>query len=179
MRRPAGVVVAAIILGLIGLFGIFLEVLLLGVVLFVQSPVIPHLPAMRVALLVANSLALCFFLFCEWTVMGLFRMRRWARMAMLIVSGVGFCLSAVLCVGMALVPVPALPVTRGPSPVSLHAVFLGMAVFYGLLSLLSAWWLVYFNLKLVRVAFAPGEPRLPDARITPGVMQKECDDQAI
>ncbi len=167
MRRPAGVVVAAVVLGLIALFGIFAEVLILGVSLLVQSPVMPHLPAMRATLLVTNAAVLCFFLFCEWAVVGLFRMRRWARIAMLIVSGVMFCVSAILCVGMILIRVPALPVTKGPSPVSLQAVFVGMSVFYGLLSLIGAWWLVYFNLRPVRAAFAAADPRLLNGQAVP------------
>lgn len=167
MRRPAGVVAAAIVLGLIALFGIFAEVLILGVTLFVAGPVIPHMAAGRATLAAVNAVALCFFLFCEWTVVGLFRMRRWARIAMLIVAGVVFCFSAILCVGMAVVRVPALPVTKGPSPVSLHEVFLGMAVVYGLLSLIGAWWLVYFNLKPVRAAFAPAGPQPVEGRAEP------------
>lgn len=160
MRRPPGVVVAAVILGLIALFGIFGEVLILGITIFVHAPVIPSLPAARATLLVTNTAVLCFFLFCEWTVAGLFRMRRWARVAVLIIGGLMFCISAVLCVGMTLVHVPPLPVTRGPSPVSLHTVFLAMATFYGLLSLVGAWWLVYFNLGPVRAAFRAADPRL-------------------
>jgi len=46
-------------------------------------------------------------------------------------------------------------------------VFLGMAAFYGLLSLIGAWWLVYFNLRPVGTAFAAGDPRLMEGRAEP------------
>lgn len=175
MRRPAGVVLAASILGLIALFGIFGEVLVLGVILLVHTPVIPKFPGARAALLIVNGAALAFFLFCEWTVVGLFRLRRWARIAVLIVGGLVFCISTVLSVGMVVVHVPPLPVTKGPSPISLRAVFLGMSIFYGLLSLTGAWWLVYFNLAPVRAVFAAADPRLPARAATPPAIEAHAD----
>lgn len=163
MRRPGGVIVAAIVLGMIALLGIFGEVLVLGVSLFVGTPGIPNFQAARAMLVAMNCVALAFFLFCGWTVVGLFRMRRWARMSILVVGGVVFCLCAVLAVGMVLLRNSAPPLAS-PTAVSMHAIFLGMAVFYGLVALIGAWWLVYFNVAGVRAAFAAADPRLGDGQ---------------
>jgi hypothetical protein len=147
--------------------GILGELLSMGVVLFMQNPALPAGPAasgVRAIMVVMTAVMLCFFLFCGWTVVGLFRMRLWARYSILVIGGLEFCCCALLCGMMLLLrsAPPPMPVT--PSPMSFRAVLLVSAAFYGFLSLIGAWWLVYFNLAPVRGAFVG----LPAATLTSG-----------
>lgn len=155
MRRPAGVIVAAIVLGLMALMGIFWSLVSLVVSFLVQNPAMPPVPGMRAVMAVTMVLMLCFFLYCGWTVVGLFRMRPWARYSILVIGGLEFSFSLLLCAAMILMRnmPPPMPPGGPPSPIGYHAIFLGMALFYGLLGLIGLWWLVYFNLPSVRAAF--------------------------
>lgn len=160
MRRPAGVIVAAVVLGLMAMVGILGAAASVAVSFLVQNPAVAPMPGVRAILAVTSGMMLCFFAFCGWTVVGLFRMRRWARYTILGIGGVEFCFSALLCAMMILLRNAPLPLPPGTaaSPVGVQTIFLGMAVFYGLLSLVGAWWLVYFNLAHVREAFAGMTP---------------------
>ena len=177
MRRPAGVVVAAVILGLMALMGIFGSLISVVVTVFAGNPAVPPVPGMRAVMIATTVMMLSFSLFCAWTVVGLFQMRAWARYSILAIGGLEFLFSALMCVVMILVR-NAPPVTAAaPPPVSYRAVFLVMAAFYGGLSLIGAWWLVYFNLAPVRAAFSRSlppaatdlEPGLAGPAVGPGV----------
>jgi hypothetical protein len=160
VRRPAGVVVAAVFLAIIALFGIFASLFILGVVLLVHTPVIPNLPGVRVALGAVGAFILLYFVFCAWTVVGLIRLRRWARYSILLIGGWQFFLGALLCAGTILVRSFAPPLPPTANPINLHDILIATAGLYALLSLLGAFWLVYFNLGGVRSAFRPaGEKR--------------------
>ena len=154
-HRPGGVVVAAVVLGLMALLGIFGSLISVATTFFLRLPGMPEVPGVRAVMAITAALMLCFFLFCGWTVVGLFRMRAWARYAILAIGGIEFCFCALMSAAMILVHSAPPPVPVGtPSPVSMGAVLLGMAAFYGFLSLIGAWWLVYFNLRPVRAAFS-------------------------
>jgi hypothetical protein len=156
MRRPAGVILAAIVLGLMALIGIFGSLISAATTIFMHNPAIPPIPGVRTIMVVMAGGMLCFFLFCAWTVVGLFRMRSWARYSILAIGGLEFCFSLLMCGVMVLLrsmPPPQMPGGTTPS-MSVQAVFLAMGAFYGFLSLIGAWWLVYFNLKPVRAAFS-------------------------
>lgn len=158
MRRPAGVIVAAVVLGLMTLLGLLGTVASMAVWLFLKSPLIPKVPALRATVIAVDGLAICFFLFCAWTVVDLFRMRKWARYSILALGGLLFVISGLLCVAMIVARNYAPPLPGGPSPVSMQAVMLGIAAFYGVGALIGVWWLVYFSLRPVREAFAGAAP---------------------
>jgi hypothetical protein len=156
MRRPAGVVAAAVVLGLIALMGIFGGLVSMGVSIFMQNnPAIPAVAGMRTVMVLTTGLMLCFFLFCGWTAVDLLRMRRWARYAVLVIGGLEFLFCALLSGMMILIrnTAPAMPQAT-PTPIGMPAMFIAIGAFYGILSLIGAWWLVYFNLAPVRAAFA-------------------------
>jgi hypothetical protein len=171
MRRPAGVILAAIVLGFMALMGIFGSLISVAATIFMHNPAIPPIPGVRAIMVVMTGGMLCFFLFCAWTVVGLFWMRPWARYSILVIGGLEFCFSLLMCGVMVLLRAspPPMPVAATSSPVSFQAVFLGMAASYGFLSLIGAWWLVYFNLKPVRAAFAGTSP----AVIEPGLGESQ------
>jgi hypothetical protein len=153
MRRPAGVTVAAVVLGLMTLMGV------LGVMLsLAASMLLPHLPVsgvqFRALLVCSNLLALAFFVYCAWTVIDLFRLRRWARISAIVIGSLLFLVS--LLAGLAILAArrfASLIPQSGPTPVDVTQIFVVMAAFYFLIALIGLWWIVYFSLPSVRSAF--------------------------
>ncbi|MGB9145557.1 MAG: hypothetical protein WCC14_07035 [Acidobacteriaceae bacterium] len=163
MRRPVGVIIAAILLGAIALFGIVGETAALGLTFFYHSPLIPNLPFIRPFMVVTNGVLLLFFLLCAWTVAGLFRMRGWARISTATIGGVVAFFSlltgvAVLWAGRFTQYLPP-----GPSSGTVQTVLSMVAGFYFVVALVGIWWLVYFNLASVRMAFAASRPLSADS----------------
>ena len=166
MRRPAGVIVAAVILGVIALCGLLFSVLLLGIVLLVHTPIIPKLPAVHLGLTAVAACMIAWFAFCAWTVAGLVRMRAWARYATLVIAALQFVFNALLCAGTLLAASSAPPLPPTPTPLNLHAILAVIAGFYALLSIVGASWLVYFNLRDVRSAFRSAQQSVLAAEAT-------------
>ena len=152
MRRPAGVIIAAVVLGLMTLLGILGSLLAL-IGSFVMHPPV-NVPGFRVVMVGSVFVGLFFFVYCAWTVVDLFRMRRWARVSAVVIGGLLFAFSALAGVGMLAARhlAPMIP-SPGPTPVNVAAIFVLMALFYFFVSLIGLWWVVYFCLPSVRAAF--------------------------
>lgn len=169
MKRPAGVVVSAVILTLISLFQLLMAA---GMVLSARmeplararpgAPVPPPIPGWMPMFL--YGIAVLFLAVAAWgvaTTAGIFRLRPWARYSILIYGGgmalIGFfsllSMIVLMIVGVA-APTPA----NTPHPANLkpilEAVFGIIALFYAVVTAIGIWWLVYFNLRRVRTAFA-------------------------
>lgn len=160
MRRPVGIILAAIVLGLIALFGTLLEGTALAVSIFSHSPVIPKVPLVRAIMIGSNAMALCFFLFCIWTVVGLLRMRGWSRIAILVIGGLVLAFSSVAGAGTLFARRYADLIPQAHSAGIVQTVLVGIAVFYFLVATIGLWWLIYFNLKSVRGAFVSARATL-------------------
>jgi hypothetical protein len=152
LSRPAGVTVSAIflILGsvLIALMGVFM--------LFAHSFVPPTTlqPPFFKAIMVI--IAAVFFACALWgvlTAVGLFRMRRWARISILVIGAllVIFCgLSLGMLLAMPLF-MPEIESSRGMGMV------MGMMITIYLIPIvLGLWWLIYFNRAAVKAEFLQG-----------------------
>ncbi len=95
------------------------------------------------------------------TSIGLFYMHRWARYSVVVIGGclAVFCLpSMLLSLVMLFIPLP-MPTTVDPSQMNtVHGftkiIFGVVATMYGVVGGIGVFWLVYFNLKKVRAAFA-------------------------
>lgn len=156
MRKPAGVIAAAVVMGVMALLGILGGSFSVVVFLVMHNPV--NVPGFRVVVVLFDLLVLGFFLFSGWTVVGLFRMRRWARVAGIVIGALVCFFSAGAGVGMLAIRnlVPAMPPPPGePATIlsSLPAIMTGIAAFYFAVALVGLWWAVYFSLAKVRGAF--------------------------
>lgn len=167
MRRPAGAIVAAILLGLAALLGIPFTVF--GIVFGLMGHVAPELPrTARASMIFGSIMELCGFVFCGCTAIGLFRLRPWARIAAIVLGGLSCfgCLMAGMGILLLRSTPGGLPAT--PNPAAVGMVLTGTAVTCFAVALLGVWWVVYFNLGSTRRAFAgqrpsPESAAVPDA----------------
>jgi len=158
--RPVGVMVAAIVLGLLGCLGLFSSFSILAVVLFGHAQQMSQYPPGVAALQIAMGfLMLGVSAICVLVAIGLFQMKRWARVGALVVGGlmaVFYGLGAIGCVAFGLSSLVNTANAPNATPEMMRAAFLGMGFAFLLLALIGGWWLVYFNLRRVRDLFANG-----------------------
>lgn len=154
MNRPAGVTVSAVFLVLGSLF-----VALMGVVMpFARSfapPTTPQPPFFGTIMLVASGM---FFGLALWGVLagvGLFRMRPWARISILVIGAllVIFCGLSIAVLLFVIQQTPELEGTGRAG--SIIGVLVGS---YLIPILVGLWWLIYFNRAVVKAAFLEGAP---------------------
>lgn len=155
MKRSIGVTISAVVtvLGsvLTALFGVLI------LVSFNLSrggrPDMP--PYASVAGLAIAGLLLVLAAWGVTTAIGLIRLRRWARVSILVFSVLMVLTFGSTAVVMAVVPLPSLPSL--PSGL-MTGVRIGIVCIYGILALIGGWWLYLFNRASVVAQFAPGPP---------------------
>jgi uncharacterized membrane protein (DUF2068 family) len=181
MKRLPGIVLSAIVLLLLSLFqllagvgmgaaGVIEKTQILSVsnpatgVAVANSTVTPAAPLPAWMPIFMYVLAGFFVALALWgilTSIGLFRMHRWARYSVLVIGG---CLAVIglpamlLSLVMMFIPLP-MPTTVDPSQMNtVHGftkiIFGVVAAMYGVVGGIGVFWMVYFNLKKVRAAFA-------------------------
>ncbi len=180
MKRLPGVVLSAIVLLLLSLFQLLAGVGMgaAGVIEKTQiiagnpptgvtvasSAVTPAAPLpawMPIFMYVLAGFCAALALWGFSTSIGLFYMKRWSRYSVLVIGG---CLAVIglpamlLSLVMMFIPLP-MPTTVDPSQMNtVHGftkIIFGMvAAMYGAVGGIGVFWLVYFNLKKVRAAFA-------------------------
>lgn len=160
-RRPVGLMIAACGLALLACFVVLGGMLVLASVLLLHTPQIDQqleqFPALKALEIVNGIVILLVGWLCTWTAVDLFRVRKWARISVLILGGMIAFFSLVECAlfgAMAFHPLMLTPNAGQVSPGLVRVVFLVMAGMSFLFMLVGVWWLVYFNLKSVRAVFA-------------------------
>jgi len=91
-----------------------------------------------------------------WTVVGLFQLKPWARFSILALGALDLCFFGVQCVGLLMLRGRydfSMTMPTGPGAVQVSTLLLEIAAFDAVLALIGVWWLVYFSLAHVRVAF--------------------------
>ncbi len=156
MRRPVGLILSAITLSLAALFLLLLTALMAFAGIFSRNqPSIAFTPHLLMGLMLA--LSVFYAALAVWailTVIGILRLRPWARYSILIIGG-GLVVIGVFAVFGILVSRSMLP-TQQPAadPHLTSIIFLFTAVINLLIAAVGIWWLVYFNLRSVRELFA-------------------------
>jgi hypothetical protein len=159
MRRPAGVTIAAIIV----LVGSALTLLSAGFMIFVYT-VMPAAGSTPAFTRDAGLIMAMFMLgLAGWgiaTGTNLLQLREWARISMIVFSGLLLVMAVPGLLMMLVMPLPNPPPDAFPPggalPSSQHlmtAVRVVMAVFYALLALLGGWWIYFFNSRPIRGVF--------------------------
>jgi hypothetical protein len=171
MKRPALVIASAAALILLSLTQIILASLMGLAAALEHTHEIPGAPQASPALMYC----LCaFFLgLAIWgivTAIGLSKLRHWARVSILIIGG---CMTFFGVVGMAgmLVAMFLAPLllataadTQHGSLTTVRVIFGSMAFIYATVAAIGIFWLVYFNRKATRIAFAGSAGELPESR---------------
>jgi len=163
VRVPAGVAVAAVVLGLMAFAGLLLTAGS-SIVLFVtHNPLIPRIPVVRLTVAGLDALTLALIILAACTVIGLFRMKIWARYSIALLGLLDFLVFGLMTLGVLIGRVKSgmasMPIPTNPH-VTLGDILLGLAAFYAVLALIGVWWMIYFNARPVRQAFADAEARL-------------------
>jgi hypothetical protein len=175
MKRPAGVTLSAVLVfigsGLSLLFGVLM------IFVFAVMPGADSTPAFtRDAGLITSVFMLGFAAWGIATGINLLHLREWARISMIVFSGLLLVMAVPGLLMMLVIPLPVPPVPAVPSgqamPSMEHlmtAVRVVMAVFYALLALLGGWWLYFFNSRPIREQFrgagAAASTWAPDALV--------------
>jgi hypothetical protein len=180
MKRPFGVLVAAFALGLFAAGVLLFSGLMLfgGVaMLHPQHTLYGALqPAPRVLFAIVALTALLFAGVAVWaviTLVGLLRLRNWARYSILVLGGLLAGLGLISILGILVLPTANPAATPGlplPSPGLMQAMRAVIALFYAGIAAVGAWWLVYFNLRSVKSFFLPNYRDTRDAGSFPGGM---------
>ncbi len=166
-RRPAGVVICAVVLGLTGAIQ-----LLFAVLSGVAAVIAPKMPAPAQAastpppagfLLAIMLFSTVFYLvLAGWagaTMVGLLRMRPWSRISMIVI-GAGLILAGLFgALGMsaAQLAIGTMPLPPNADPRILHITFILLIILALLVVGLGVWWVVYFALGKMRNAFSLAE----------------------
>ena len=161
-EKPGGIYVAAIVLALMGAFGLLTLVFSIVTLFLASHAIAPTIPTVRILLAVVHLLLLAAVFWGFWTVVGLFRFRPWARYSIIVLGILDFLFFAALSAALVWLHgnpfVTAMDARPNPSmPFSPGTLMLGLSSFYALLALFGVWWVVYFNLARVRMVFS--EPR--------------------
>lgn len=110
-------------------------------------------PFMKYAFYFVAALSFGFGAWGVATGIGLFGFRRWARISILIFSGLLLLFTVPGLVIFLLIP---LPVPAEAPPAMMVAVRVVVAVFYGILIAIAAWWIYLFNKASVKQQFLGG-----------------------
>lgn len=196
-RRPSGVILAAITLGFASL-GVLLMagISVVAAVAISHSPglvaaaqahsappvvipggmpgaVPPAAPPSATALvmiyIVMAVIALGLAAWGITTVVGLLRLKQWARISIMIQGGLVAICAGFFTMGAVLAPImmKSMQMPSNVNPSQMHIVFAAFALISGLIALIGVWWIVYFALRGPREAFAPTPQSLAPGTFAP------------
>lgn len=159
-RLPAGVTVAAVVLGLMAFAGLLLAACTAFVLFVSHNPIIPRIPSVRLTVAGLDALILALVILSAITIVGLFRLRIWARYSMTLLGLLDFVTFGLMAVGTLVARVKwwmaPLPLPNNPH-ITVAYILFWLAAIYAILALIGVWWMIYFNIRSVRLAFADTE----------------------
>jgi len=161
MPRSPGVTASAVAVLIGSSFTLLCgAMMVLGSAFFTRANPAARLPENFGSILVVE--AVLFFGFGGWGLasgIGLFCLKQWARISLLVYAGLLICVSLPAAALMAVISLPHdpnLPVNFMP------VIRVGMALFYGMFAALGGVWLYFFNKRSVKVQFQ-AMPRMPES----------------
>lgn len=152
---PSSSVVAAAIAGLLISLLTILGTLgaMVGLTMVPPSNAMAIPPPARSVLTVIMGLMAGLAIFGFFTCVSLLRLKRWARISMLVWAGVMSAFSGVMLLFAAITPLPEMGADSGVGVPNLR---LMMFVLYGISFSVGVWWLLLFNQRGVREQFLSG-----------------------
>lgn len=163
LHLPAGAVVSAVILGLMAFVGLLFTFGSLIAQFVIKSPVIPRIPVVRMVAGGLDALMLALVILAVATIIGLFRLRVWARYSMVLLGLLDFLVFGLLTAAVLIARVKsgmaAMPVPNNPH-LTVGEILITIAAVYGVLTLIGLWWMLYFSSQSLRKLFADAEAGL-------------------
>jgi len=168
MKRPVPVVLSAIFLGLLAAIQLLFTVLMVvaGVIfLSKKSPALPPMPYppsfLPVMMFALSLLCAASAVWSIVTLIGLVRLRSWARYSILVIAGLvtffgGISTLTTFAMPLLISSVPTQ--TPAANPHTMHATFLFVGAIYGLFTAIGIALLVYYNLAKARTLFLQNAP---------------------
>jgi hypothetical protein len=172
MKRPIGLILSAIVLSLAALFFVLTTILMVFAGIFADHhPFIAATPAVAPHFFIYLMLAVAVFYatLATWatlTVIGILRLRSWARYSILIIGGGIAVLSLFAGMGTLLsrTMLPTLSAQQpNADPRILSGVFFVITALYLLVLAVGVWWLIYFNLRPIRELFSIAKFQIPSS----------------
>jgi len=147
MSRPVGVTASAVV-AILG--SIFSLVMAAGAIAALFMEVTQPQPPNTAPFVVLGALMfVAFACLGFWTSAGLFRMRPWARTAMLVFAG--FLAAGSIFILLLTMAVPVPPDMSGPTAQTVRRIEM---VIFGIPLVIAIWWLIQFNTQSTKAAFA-------------------------
>ncbi len=158
MKRPVGLILSAIVLSLAALFLLLLTALMAFAGVFAgHHPAVAASPHFLTYFMLAiSAFYAALAVWAILTVIGILRLRSWARYSILVIGG-GLSVLGLLAAVFSLVGRTMISAQKSQPAIDPHimsVIFLFVTMFYFFLSAIGIWWLVYFNLRPVRDIFA-------------------------
>ena len=163
-RVPAGVVVAVVVLGIMAFVGLLLAAFSAYVMFGTNSALIPRITSVRVIAAGLDALVFALVILAACTIVGLSRLKIWARYSITLLGLLDLIVFALLAAGVLIFRVrsglAALPIPNNPG-LTLGEILIGLAVVCGILGLIGLWWIIYFNTDHTRMVFRHAEAGIP------------------
>jgi hypothetical protein len=151
MARPAGVTASAVV----GIIGSVVTLLFAGLFVYAaNTPESAQIPNFRTITVVVSLVIAAHAVFGFWNAIGLLKLKRWARTATLVFAGIMATMSLMLGLVSMVIPLPPMP---GATPASLAMVRGVIVGIYAVPLAIGVWWLVQFNTRATKDAFASGD----------------------
>jgi hypothetical protein len=154
MSRPVGVTASAIVAILGSIFALLLAALsVTSLFIATAQPQPPNSPQFVIA---GAAMFTAFAVFGIWTSVGIFRLQSWARTSIMVFAGFLAAGSILGLLGAIAMPTPP-GMTAGTEQLFRRVI----AVMFGLPLAIAVWWLIQFNTRSTKAAFASS---IADAR---------------
>ena len=168
MKRPVPVILSAIFLGLLAALQLLFTVLMVVAGVIFLSKKLPTLPPMPYPPSFLPIMMFAFSLLCAalavWsivTLIGLVRLRSWARYSILVIAGCITFFGGILTLTTLAMPllISSVPTqTPAANPQIMRGAFLFVGAIYGLFTVIGIALLVYYNLAKTRTLFLQNAP---------------------
>lgn len=161
---PSGVIIAAVVLAVMAFIALLIAACAAYVMFATNSALIPRIPSVRMVAGGLDALIVALVILSAATIVGLFRLKIWARYSITILGLLDLLVFAFMAVGILVVRaksgMAALTIPNNPG-LTLGEIMVGLACLYGALALIGVWWMIYFNTERIRLVFAESRNEVP------------------
>lgn len=161
---PPGVIIAAVVLAVMAFIALLVAACSAYVMFGTNSALIPRIPSVRMAAGGLDALILALVILAAATIVGLFRLKVWARYSITLLGLLDLLVFGLMAAGVLVARaksgMAAMPIPNNPG-LTLGQILLGLAGLYAVLALIGVWWMIYFNTTHVRLVFADAYVEAP------------------